>query len=168
MGNRSGLIFELQLWKTLQTKPSPKVKFFYTDEGSIKEGYLPDLSLLTPLEMRESRIPSWPSMVYLPNLKDVHFVIIEKNGTSHGIQVSVQNWNVECQKEFYKTTEYDHVYLLTTQSANVDKLEKIQDSKFKEAFEDHNLRVVDVSSVLSHDLLTLIRRTTKAGEAKEK
>jgi hypothetical protein len=169
LGISIGPFFELQLWNALQTNPSPKVKFFYTDEGSIKEGYLPDLSLLKSSYyvyfMHGSRIPS---MLYVPNLKDVDFVIIEKNGTSHGIQVSVQNWNDKCQKEFYKTAEYDHVYLLTTQSANVDELEKIQNSKFKEAFEDHNLRVIDVSSVLSEKELTLIRSTTKAGKAKEK
>ncbi len=53
-------------------------------------------------------------------------------------------------------------------SADVDILEKIKHSKFKEAFDNHKLRVVDVSSVLSDELLTLIHRSTKAGKAKGK
>ena len=69
------------------------------DEGSIKDGYLPDLSLLAPLKLLENRIAvRRRTMVYVPNLKDVDFVIVEENGISHGIQVSVQNWSVKCQK----------------------------------------------------------------------
>ena len=101
-------------------------------------------------------------MVYAPHLKDVDFIIVEENGISHGIQASVEDWSVKCQKEFYKTKDYNHVYLLTTQSADVGMLEKIKDSKFKEAFNNHKLRVVDVSSILSDRQLTLIRTSTKA------
>jgi hypothetical protein len=181
LGNRSGTIFELQLWCTLKGDPPPNVKYYYTDEGSIKTGYLPDVSLFVPLELQNlpdlsllaplalrNCIAGRGTIVYVPNLKDVDFVIVEENGISHGIQVSVQNWSVKCQKEFYKTKDYDHVYLLTTQSADVDILEKIKDSKFKEAFNNHKLRVVDVSSVLSDKLLILIRTFTKAGKTKGK
>lgn len=163
MGNRSGPIFELQLWSALNRKPSPKIKYYYTVEGSIKDGYLPDLALLAPQQLLGNHIAVRRNrtMVYVPNLKDVDFVIVDENGISHGIQVSVQNWSVKCQKEFYKTKDYNHVYLLTTQSADVGILEKIKDSKFKEAFNNHKLRVVDVSSALGDRQLTLIRKSTK-------
>jgi anthranilate/para-aminobenzoate synthase component II len=50
--------------------------------------------------------------------------------------------------------------LLTTQSADVGILEKIKDSKFKEAFNNHKLLVVDVSSVLTryHSLVVAKKR----------
>ena len=118
-----------------EQKPSSKMKYYYTDEGSIKDGYLPDLALFAPQQLLGNHIAVRRNrtMVYVPNLKDVDFVIVDENGISHGIQVSVQNWSVR-QKEFYKTKDYNHVYLLTTQSADVGILEKIKDSKFKEAF----------------------------------
>ena len=155
------------LWSALKRRPPPKIQYYYTDKGSIKDGCLPDLALLASQQLLghiDARHNG--TMVYAPHLKDVDFIIVEENGISHGIQASVEDWSVKCQKEFYKTKDYNHVYLLTTQSADVGILEKIRDSMFKVAFNNHKLRVIDVSSILSDRQLTLIRTSTKAGKGK--
>lgn len=85
-------------------------------------------------------------IIYGPKVHFFDFLIRDENGKSHALQVTTQNRNKKCNAspKFYKLEdgskhEYDHIYLLSIESAS-DKKPK---GSAHEALEKYALRLVN-------------------------
>lgn len=80
---------------------------------------------------------------HFPHAKNFDFVIFDKNGDSHAIQVSKQIWQTKCNRvSFFEETQPKYTYILTTQEPDVNLLSGLRESAFKKALTQHKLRVM--------------------------
>lgn len=77
---------------------------------------------------------------HFPQAKSFDFVIFDRNGDSHAIQVSKQTWKTKCNRvPFCKETQPKYKYILTTLEPDANLLKGLKPSAFKTALTEHKL-----------------------------
>lgn len=148
-----GSLMEQMVLKSL--KNLPVIRYFYHHrEVSKSSEYVEGHLLLNEMDenitvINDSTINSVfvskhrQCVFHFPQAKSFDFVIFDRNGDSHAIQVSKQTWQTKCNRvPFFKETQPKYKYILTTQEPDANLLKGLKPSAFKTALTEHKLRVI--------------------------
>lgn len=154
-GEKDSLGSLMEQMVLLSLKKLPKIRYFYHHtEASKSSKYVEGALSLNEMDenitvINDSTIDSIfaekhaQCAFHFPHAKSFDFVIFDKNGDSHAIQVSKQIWQTKCNRvSFFEETQPKYKYILTTQEPDVNLLKGLGSSAFRTALTEHKLRVI--------------------------